>query len=87
MLIDSNGIDLSNWENELNEKGETSDLTAFTDQMILLNFANSVMVDCSASKDVTEFYEKVLSKSISIVTPNKIANTLSQENMKTKGNF
>ena len=79
MLIDSNGIDLSNWENELNEKGETSDLTAFTDQMILLNFANSVMVDCSASKDVTEFYEKVLSKSISIVTPNKIANTLSQE--------
>jgi len=78
-LIDSNGIDLENWEMQLKEKGEHSNLDAFTSKMIDLNFANSVFVDCSASKHVVEFYEKVLKKSISIVTPNKIANTLSQE--------
>lgn len=79
MLIDSNGIDLGDWHTELNENGEESDLEAFTNKMIDLNFANTVFVDCSASKHVVEYYEKLLKKSISIVTPNKIANTLSQE--------
>lgn len=79
MLIVSNGIDLENWENRLETQGEPSNLDSFTDQMILMNFANSVMADCSASRDVTEYYEKVLTKSISVVTPNKIANTLSQD--------
>ncbi|MDB5226794.1 MAG: bifunctional aspartate kinase/homoserine dehydrogenase [Bacteroidota bacterium] len=79
MLIHSNGINLENWEETLQEKGEASDLDAFTNKMIDLNFANTVFVDCSASKSVVEYYEKLLKKSISIVTPNKIANTLSQE--------
>jgi aspartokinase/homoserine dehydrogenase 1 len=38
-----------------------------------------VFVDCSASKHVVEFYERILKKSVNIVTPNKIANTLSQD--------
>jgi aspartokinase/homoserine dehydrogenase 1 len=79
MLIDSNGIDIENWQTILDEKGEESDLENFTNKMIDLNFANAVFVDCSASKNVVEFYEKLLKKSISIVTPNKIANTLSQD--------
>ena len=78
-LINSNGIELENWEAILNEKGEKSDLETFTNKMIDLNFANTVFIDCSASKTVVEFYEKLLKKSTSIVTPNKIANTLSQE--------
>lgn len=79
MLIDSNGIDLENWESILDTNGEKSDLENYTNKIIDLNFANAVFVDCSASKYVVEFYEKLLKKSISIVTPNKIANTLSQE--------
>jgi aspartokinase/homoserine dehydrogenase 1 len=79
MLIDSNGIDLENWQSLLDESGEKSDLENYTNKIIDLNFANAVFVDCSASKHVVEFYEKLLKKSISIVTPNKIANTLSQE--------
>ena len=79
MLIDSNGIDLENWEEAIEKKGEVSNLENFTNKIIDLNFANSVFVDCSASKNVVEFYEKLLKKSISIVTPNKIANTLSQD--------
>ncbi|MFN8283389.1 MAG: bifunctional aspartate kinase/homoserine dehydrogenase I [Chitinophagales bacterium] len=79
MLIDSNGIDAENWQAELQEKGEDSNLAIFTNKMIDLNFANSVFVDCSASKHVVEYYEKILKKSVNIVTPNKIANTLSQD--------
>jgi aspartokinase/homoserine dehydrogenase 1 len=79
MLIDSNGIDIENWQTILDEKGEKSDLENYTNKIIDLNFANAVFVDCSASKNVVEFYEKLLKKSISIVTPNKIANTLSQD--------
>ena len=79
MLIDSNGIDLKKWDTLLDEKGETSSIDTFTNKIIDLNFANSVFVDCSASKHVVEYYEKLLKKSVSIVTPNKIANTLSQE--------
>lgn len=77
MLIASNGIDLQDFKEELNNKGENALLGKFIDDIIKLNFANSVVVDCSASKQVTEHYEKLLHKSISIVTPNKIANTLS----------
>ncbi|MEN9449341.1 MAG: hypothetical protein RJA25_2631 [Bacteroidota bacterium] len=78
MLIDSNGFNLDDLDKTLNDGGEASDLEAFTNKIIDLNFANAVFVDCSASKFVVEFYEKLLKKSISIVTPNKIANTLSQ---------
>lgn len=77
MLIRSNGINLENWETELAESGSHAQLGKFMDDLIKLNFANTVVVDCSASKLVTEYYERLLLKSISIVTPNKIANTLS----------
>lgn len=76
-VIDSNGIDLNNWQEILNSSRTKADLNQFVEDIIQLNFANSVFVDCSASKVVTTFYEKLLKKSISIVTPNKIANTLS----------
>ncbi|HUM51207.1 MAG TPA: aspartate kinase, partial [Chitinophagales bacterium] len=79
MLIDSNGIDVANWQTVLDEKGDESNLVSFTNKMIDLNFANAVFVDCSASKHVVEFYERILKKSVNIVTPNKIANTLSQD--------
>ena len=79
MLIESNGIDLDNWQESLKGGYPKPEIGKFIDEMIKLNFANSVFVDCSASKEVANYYEKVLEKSISIVTPNKIANSLSQK--------
>ncbi len=78
MLIDSNGIDLDNWENKFNESTAKPDLQNFIEIIDQLDFSNSVFVDCSASSIVVEYYEKLLERSISVVTPNKIANTLSQ---------
>jgi bifunctional aspartokinase / homoserine dehydrogenase 1 len=44
-----------------------------------LNLSNSIFVDCTSSEEVTEHYEEILSANISIVTPNKKANSGSQE--------
>lgn len=76
-LINSNGINLENWSDELSNSDVEADLGKFVEDIIQLNYANSVFVDCSASKEVTTHYEELLSKSVSIVTPNKIANSLS----------
>jgi aspartokinase/homoserine dehydrogenase 1 len=47
--------------------------------MTALNLSNSIFVDCTSSTDVTAFYEQILSANISIVTPNKKANSSSMQ--------
>jgi aspartokinase/homoserine dehydrogenase 1 len=79
MHIDSNGIQLANWEEVFKSECKESSLQSFIDRIIKLDFSNSVFVDCSASPSVVKYYEQLLSHSISVVTPNKIANTLPQE--------
>jgi aspartokinase/homoserine dehydrogenase 1 len=44
-----------------------------------MNLSNSVFVDCTSSEQVTGYYEVILAASISIVTPNKKANSGSME--------
>jgi bifunctional aspartokinase / homoserine dehydrogenase 1 len=43
---------------------------------------NSIFVDCTSSTDVTAFYEEILAANISIVTPNKKANSASMPSYK-----
>jgi bifunctional aspartokinase / homoserine dehydrogenase 1 len=50
----------------------------FFGTMIGYNLPNSVFVDCTASETVAGFYPDILSSNISIVTPNKKANSGSQ---------
>lgn len=73
-LIDEEGIDLLNWELEIKKSGKKPDITAFVNEMKALNLRNSVFVDNTASYDVADRYEEILEKSISVVTPNKVAN-------------
>jgi aspartokinase/homoserine dehydrogenase 1 len=40
-----------------------------------LNLANSIFLDCTAGEKIIPFYEGILSSAISIVTPNKLANS------------
>jgi aspartokinase/homoserine dehydrogenase 1 len=51
----------------------------FLKEMQNIELPNKVFVDCTASKDVAEAYAEILSSDISIVTPNKIANSSSFE--------
>jgi aspartokinase/homoserine dehydrogenase 1 len=44
-----------------------------------MNLSNTIFIDNTASKSVPELYKEILSASISIVTPNKIATSSSYE--------
>jgi aspartokinase/homoserine dehydrogenase 1 len=75
MKIEQNGINLTNWKDKIESSGTKTKLSDFVEEMINLNLQNSVFVDCTSSKDVITQYERILSSSISIVTPNKLANS------------
>ncbi len=75
MLIDVDGIPINNWKESLNDKGEPTDLLTFVAKMKELNLPNSVFVDNTAGAALPELYPKVLQSAISIVTPNKVANS------------
>ena len=51
-------------------------------KMISLNLSNSIFVDCTSSEAVTESYEDILNANVSIVTPNKKANSGTLEKYK-----
>lgn len=60
---------------ELMEQGEAMNMKAFVERAIALNMPNSIFVDATSSEELTDYYEALLSASISIVTPNKKANS------------
>ena len=75
MLIDANGIDVNNWKTVLAERGEPTHLETFVRQLTHLNLPNACFCDCTASDVPIRYYETLLAASISIVTPNKRANS------------
>jgi bifunctional aspartokinase / homoserine dehydrogenase 1 len=80
MLFDENGLSLDTCLVKMKENGEAMSLRSFTVKMIQLNLPSSVFIDCTSSAEVAGQYEEVLSANISIVTPNKKANSGSFEN-------
>ncbi len=75
MLLKPTGIDINDWEKALDDKGEAADLDLFFDKMRKLNLPNSIFVDNTSNKDIVKYYESTLKSSISVVTPNKVANS------------
>ncbi len=73
MYFSEEPIDLNNWDELLNSKGEKMTLEGFAEKMAGMNLRNSIFIDCTASNDIPKMYEKILSNSISVVTPNKVA--------------
>lgn len=83
MIFDAAGIDLNTWKEVLQNSKLESNVEKFIDQMKEKNLPNSILVDCTANDSVVKHYIKILSSSISIVTPNKIANTQSYKQFVT----
>lgn len=81
MVFNTNGIDLQNWQTLLDEGADAS-LGKFVKEVIALNARNSVFVDVTANKSVSDVYEKFLAKSISVVACNKIAASSEYRNYK-----
>lgn len=81
MIIDEEGIDLSNWKERL-DNGQPALLQQFTDEIISRNLRNSVFVDVTANADVADIYPQLLEKSISVVACNKAAASSAFSNYK-----
>ena len=81
MFFDTNGINLENWKESL-ENGEPTSLQGFRKKVKASNQINSVFIDNTASQQVSEVYEMYLRESISVVTCNKIACASSFDNYK-----
>ncbi|GAA4449698.1 bifunctional aspartate kinase/homoserine dehydrogenase I [Nibrella saemangeumensis] len=75
MLLDPKGVSLDDWRERLLTEGVTTSLPAFVEQIKYYNLPNSVFIDCTSDKDIVQFYELLLDANISVVTPNKVANS------------
>ena len=74
------GIDLANFREELQRKGNPSDTQVLRDGIIGMNIFNSVFVDCTASPDVAAIYKDLLLHNVSVVAANKIAASSAYDN-------
>ncbi|MGY6522558.1 MAG: bifunctional aspartate kinase/homoserine dehydrogenase I [Mongoliitalea sp.] len=76
MAFHEDGFDLKNCPEPQDAEGaQAMNLEAFIAQMESMNFSNSVFVDCTASQEVADLYDRVLEAKVAIVTPNKKANS------------
>ncbi len=80
MIFNSSGLKVNNWKDDLKTKGVKSNVEKFIVEMKKLNLANTIFIDCTASNKAVPYYLSILNSSISIATPNKIANSGSLEN-------
>ncbi|MCE2894228.1 MAG: bifunctional aspartate kinase/homoserine dehydrogenase I [Flammeovirgaceae bacterium] len=82
MLFNEDGIQLNHAVDRMIEEGEAMTLSSYFERMVSFNLSNSIFVDCTSSEEVAGFYDRILSANISIVTPNKKANSGSLERYK-----
>ncbi len=75
MLVNDGGLSLDTCLMDLQESGEPMNLDVFIHKLRSFNLSNSIFVDCTSSEIVTVCYEALLSLNVSIVTPNKKANS------------
>jgi len=75
MLFNADGINLPAAIKLLNDSPDKMETSRFIEMMKIMNLAQSVFVDCTSNEEITRHYAEILNQSISIVTPNKIANS------------
>jgi len=75
MLFSEKGLNLSDPLRTLGDTGRCYEPAEFLEKMRSLNLPNSVYVDCTASDEIPRNYLSVLKSGISVVTPNKRANS------------
>lgn len=80
LLLDHNGVDLSNYRDRLAKEGIPSSPDILREQIFAMNIFNSVFVDCTANEGVAALYKDLLSNNVSVVAANKIAASSEYEN-------
>lgn len=79
MIFDSEGLEIGNWRELLADAGQRMNTKKYVKIMKEMNLANTIFVDCTAIDLMVPHYKDILDSVISIVTPNKIANSLPYE--------
>ena len=75
MLFDRDGIDPTYWRAALSASRRRMDVKKFVEMMKGVDLPGKVFVDCTASDEVADTYAELLASNISVVTPNKRANS------------
>jgi aspartokinase/homoserine dehydrogenase 1 len=74
MILADRHLALDLWRNELNESSKSADLESFINHVNAVHLPHAVLIDATASTELTAHYENWLSKGINIITPNKKSN-------------
>lgn len=79
-IFNRDGIDLSNYKEELEKSNQKPTAELIRDCITEMNIFNSVFVDCTASPDIATIYNDLLKHNVSVVAANKIAASSSYSN-------
>jgi bifunctional aspartokinase / homoserine dehydrogenase 1 len=82
MIFNEDGIDLSIWKKLLDDSTLATDIPTFVNTMKSQNLSNSIFIDNTADTGIPKYYKEILNSNISLVTPNKIATSASNEEYK-----
>lgn len=74
MLLSDRAIELGGWSAQLETEGEPLDLERLVAHVHTEHLPHAVLVDCTASDQVAQQYERWLARGIHVITPNKRAN-------------
>jgi len=74
MILADRHLALDRWRAELTENATSADLDSFINHINADHLPHAVLIDATASAELTTHYESWLSKGINIITPNKKSN-------------
>ncbi len=73
MLLADRRIDLSSWQDDFESSAVEADLEAFEQHLNPDHLPHAVIIDCTASEQISSRYAGWLSRGIHVITPNKKA--------------
>ena len=74
MILADRHLSLERWRDELGESSQTADLESFINHVNADHLPHAVLIDATASEELTAHYESWLARGINIITPNKKSN-------------
>ena len=80
MLFDEKGINLNEYRQLLENKGEPTNMDKFVDYIDKMNLRNGIFIDNTAAPEISGYYKAILDENVSVVTCNKIAASSQYEN-------
>ncbi|WKT00165.1 bifunctional aspartate kinase/homoserine dehydrogenase I [Gallibacterium salpingitidis] len=77
VLLNVDGLDLSNWREDLANAKESFSIRRVIDAVQDQHVLNPILVDCTSNQEIADSYLHFLNAGFHVVTPNKKANTSS----------